>query len=168
MEMNPAKVGEPQAGVPPYNIAFPGQNQGAASEIDWSTGLCGCFEDIGNCCITCWCPCITVGQIAEVLNRGTTSCAVSAMIYTALACVGVPCIYSCGFRTKLRNLYSLKEGSCGDCCLHCWCDYCAICQEYRELKMRGVDPSIGWQGNVQKWNQDGMEMPPAVPTGMYR
>ncbi|KAL5727337.1 hypothetical protein ACHQM5_000547 [Ranunculus cassubicifolius] len=168
METNPEKAGAPQVGVYPYNIAFPGQNIGAASEIDWSTGLCGCFEDFRNCCITCWCPCVTVGQIAEVLDRGTTSCVVSAAIYTALLYAGCPCIYSCGFRTKLRKLYSLKEGSCGDCCLHFWCDACAICQEYRELKIRGVDPSIGWEGNVRKWKQGGVEMPPVVAPGMYR
>ncbi|WZZ60171.1 hypothetical protein YC2023_060278 [Brassica napus] len=26
---------------------------------------------------------------------------------------------------------------------HCFCEYCALCQEYRELKNRGLDPSIG-------------------------
>lgn len=23
-------------------------------------------------CLTCWCPCISFGQIAEIVNKGTT------------------------------------------------------------------------------------------------
>ncbi|KAL8268965.1 hypothetical protein R6Q59_002763 [Mikania micrantha] len=44
-------------------MAAPGQ---------WSTGLCDCGEDCSNCCLTFWCPCITFGRIAEVLDKGTT------------------------------------------------------------------------------------------------
>ncbi|KAK2994777.1 hypothetical protein RJ640_001683 [Escallonia rubra] len=38
----------------------------------WSTGLCDCASDCSNCCITCWCPCITFGQIAEIVDKGST------------------------------------------------------------------------------------------------
>ncbi|XP_022746284.1 cell number regulator 1-like [Durio zibethinus] len=48
----------PQA--PP--IPVPGQ---------WTSGLCHCFDDPVNCVITCFCPCITFGQIAEIVNRGS-------------------------------------------------------------------------------------------------
>ncbi|CAL9215036.1 unnamed protein product [Arabidopsis halleri] len=40
---------------------------------EWSTGLCDSSSDCKNCCITFWCPCITVGQIAEIVDRGSTS-----------------------------------------------------------------------------------------------
>nr|GEY00694.1 hypothetical protein [Tanacetum cinerariifolium] len=53
-------------GVPPQLMVPNGK---------WSTGLCDCTDDVSNCCITCWCPCITFGQIAEIADRGTTSCA---------------------------------------------------------------------------------------------
>ncbi|KAF8020931.1 hypothetical protein BT93_G1365 [Corymbia citriodora subsp. variegata] len=36
----------------------------------WSTGLCGCFEDIRSCFITFWCPCITFGWTSEIVERG--------------------------------------------------------------------------------------------------
>ncbi|MQL89670.1 hypothetical protein Taro_022252 [Colocasia esculenta] len=38
----------------------------------WSTGLCDCCDDPGNCCLTCWCPCVTFGRIAEITDRGGT------------------------------------------------------------------------------------------------
>nr|GEY18647.1 PLAC8 motif-containing protein [Tanacetum cinerariifolium] len=40
--------------------------------VEWSTGLCDCTEDMSSCCMTCWCPCITFGQIAEVVDKGIT------------------------------------------------------------------------------------------------
>ncbi|KAL3501925.1 hypothetical protein ACH5RR_036374, partial [Cinchona calisaya] len=38
----------------------------------WSTGLCDCFSDVPNCCLTFWCPCITFGQLAEIVDKGST------------------------------------------------------------------------------------------------
>ncbi|KAL5715925.1 hypothetical protein ACHQM5_017681 [Ranunculus cassubicifolius] len=159
----------PQAIPCNYVQPFPGQNQGSNTPREWSTGICGCCQNPSNCCITFWCPCITFGQIAEVVDRGTTSCALGGAIYVLLmALIGCPCIYSCSYRKKLRNIYSLKEGPCGDCCVHFWCESCAVCQEYRELKIRGVEPSLGWLGNLEKWNRDGVTTQPVVPPGMYR
>ncbi|KAI6683374.1 hypothetical protein NL676_029287 [Syzygium grande] len=56
------QVPMPMAQFPPAG-AVPGQ---------WTTGLCGCFEDPSNCVITCCCPCITFGQNAEIIDRGAT------------------------------------------------------------------------------------------------
>ncbi|KAG8382725.1 hypothetical protein BUALT_Bualt05G0107200 [Buddleja alternifolia] len=47
------------------------QHHGGVSG-SWSTGLCDCFSDVPNCCITFWCPCITFEQIAEIVDRGST------------------------------------------------------------------------------------------------
>ncbi|KAM0983406.1 hypothetical protein ACFX13_011131 [Malus domestica] len=55
--------------------------------IPWSTGLCDCFSDFRNCCITLWCPCITFGQIAEIVDKGSTSCGASGALYTLITCV---------------------------------------------------------------------------------
>ncbi|CDP00822.1 unnamed protein product [Coffea canephora] len=119
----------------------------------WATGLCGCFSDVSNCCITCWCPCITFGQIAEIVDKGTTSCGTSGALYGLLAYLtGCACIYSCFYRSKMRRQYMLPESPCGDCLVHFCCETCALCQEYRELKIRGFDMPIGWQGNVEKQN----------------
>ena len=41
-------------------------------------------------------------------------------------------------RKKLREKYNLKEDpSCGDCPTTFFCGPCALCQEAREMKLRG-------------------------------
>ena len=37
----------------------------------------------------------------------------------------------------------LADEPCDDCCVHLCCEACALCQEYRELKARGFDMSLG-------------------------
>ncbi|KAF3437875.1 hypothetical protein FNV43_RR20631 [Rhamnella rubrinervis] len=135
----------------------------------WTTGLCGCFEDPGNCFMTWCCPCVTFGERAEVLDGGTTSCCAAGCIY----CIMGSCayMYTHTYRAKLRGLYSLPEEPCSDCCVHCWCAACANCQEHRELKNRGVDPSAGWQANAEKMNRQGggvVSTPPYFAPGMAR
>ncbi|MBA0734333.1 hypothetical protein Gogos_018260 [Gossypium gossypioides] len=88
------------------------------------------------------------------------------------------------FRLKLESLgpqgsataspigetYMLKKHPCGDCLVHCCCEYCALCQEYRELKTRGYDLSIGWHGNMEKRSREVAmtPIPPVVEDGMSR
>ncbi|KAK3007849.1 LOW QUALITY PROTEIN: hypothetical protein RJ639_013458, partial [Escallonia herrerae] len=40
-----------------------------------------------------------------------------------------------------------------DWLIHCFCEWCALCQEYRELQHRGLDPSIGYMANVARNQQ---------------
>jgi hypothetical protein len=66
------------------------------------------------------------------------------MIYGMVAfCIAMPCIVSCGYRSKLRAKYGLIEDPAPDWLTHCLFEWCALCQEYRELNNRGLDPSIG-------------------------
>ncbi|KAK9116091.1 hypothetical protein Sjap_015038 [Stephania japonica] len=142
----------------------------AKSPLPWSTGLCDCCSDISSCCLTCWCPCVTFGRIAEIVDRGSTSCGVSGALYTLILCVtGCACMYSCFYRSKLRGQYFLEEGpcTCTDCCLHCCCEECALCQEYRELQNRGFDMSIGWHANMER-QKIGQRTPPEVQGEMKR
>ncbi|KAJ8621226.1 hypothetical protein MRB53_029755 [Persea americana] len=137
--------------------------------VAWSTGLCDCGHDVGNCCLTCWCPCITFGRITEIVDRGSTSCGTGGALYTLISLVtGCPCLYSCFYRTKLRGQYLLHEDPCIDCIVHCCCEACALCQEYRELKNRGFDMKIGWHANVEKQTPGITTLPPSVTGGMSR
>ncbi|BAF13701.1 cell number regulator 10 [Oryza sativa Japonica Group] len=122
------------------------------SAAAWSTGLLDCFDDCGLCCMTCWCPCITFGRVAEMVDRGSTSCGTSGALYALLATVtGCQFVYSCVYRGKMRAQYGLgDDAACADCCVHFWCNKCALCQEYRELVARGYDPKLGWDLNVQR------------------
>ncbi|MCD7458221.1 hypothetical protein HAX54_037569 [Datura stramonium] len=124
----------------------------------WKTGLFGCMEDPTNALITACFPCLTFGQIAEIVDSGQTTCTTSGLIYGAIMFVAMPCIMSCTYRTKLRSQYGLIESPAPDWVIHCFCECCALCQEYRELHLRGLDPSIGWQGN-QAWKQATMVPP---------
>ncbi|GFZ16114.1 similar to PLANT CADMIUM RESISTANCE 11 [Actinidia rufa] len=112
--------------------------------VPWSSGLCDCCDDVGG------------------------SCGVSGLLYTLILCVtGCSCLYSCFYRSKLRGQYFLDESPCTDCCIHCCCEECALCQEYRELKNQGFDMSIGWHGNMER-RKRGVQVPPAVQKGMSR
>ncbi|OWM75791.1 hypothetical protein CDL15_Pgr009435 [Punica granatum] len=112
-----------------------------AVEGQWTTGLWDCREDGSNCLLTCFLPCITFGQTAEIIDRGTTPSRVASILYCGQQC---RCVYGSLYRTKLRRLFSLPEAPYSDSVIHYYC--CCICglsQEYRELKNRGFDPSIG-------------------------
>jgi Cys-rich protein (TIGR01571 family) len=127
--------------APPTAAAFAMQ---APPQAAWSTGLCDCFDDCGNCCVTCLCPCITFGQVAEIIDRGSTSCGASGALYAlVMLLTGCQCVYSCFYRAKMRAQYGLQEKPCADCCIHWCCEPCALCQEYRELKKRGFDMNLG-------------------------
>lgn len=63
-----------------------------------------------------------------------------------------------------------EDRPCNDCLVHFCCDACALCQEYRELKHRGFDMTMGWQENVERQN-GGVTMIASAPTveqGMKR
>ncbi|PRQ40401.1 putative PLAC8 motif-containing protein [Rosa chinensis] len=143
------------------------QSEKQPPQGQWSTALFDCLEDRSNCLFTCFCPCMAFGRIAEIVDRGTTSCAVAGTIYHVLASVGCGWLYAGSYRTKLRGHFSLPAAPCHDLLVHSFCCVCSICQEYRELKNHGIDPSIGWQANVEKWNREGVK-PPMVEPAMAR
>ncbi|KAJ4714898.1 Plant cadmium resistance 2 [Melia azedarach] len=163
-----AKYAQGYAAAAPMNIhtrqSYPSPYGTAAR---WSTGLFHCCDDPANCLITGICPCVTFGQIAEIVNKGSISCAASGAVYGLLlgfSCLS--CLYACVYRSRLRAQYDLEEAPCADCLVHFCCETCALCQEYRELKNRGFDMGIGWQANVDRQSR-GITVAPAVG-GMTR
>ncbi|XP_072953536.1 protein PLANT CADMIUM RESISTANCE 2-like [Typha angustifolia] len=131
--------------VPPGSVLQPIQ--------PWTTGLLDCMSDVENCCVTFWCPCITFGQVAEIIDRGSTSCGSSGGIYLLIWWFTFfQCLYSCTYRSKLRAQYNLMESPCPDCCVHLCCEPCALCQMYRELNNRGFHVAAGWYANAQRMN----------------
>ncbi|XP_076888681.1 protein PLANT CADMIUM RESISTANCE 2-like [Bidens hawaiensis] len=151
--------GQPTSPPPPQPKNYDGQ---------WSTGVCDCMDNVTNCCITLWCPCITFEQIAEIVDEGTTSCEVHAVLYTLVLLVtGCQCIYSCIYRSKMRKQYMLPGDPFCDCLLHLFCESCVLCQEYRELKNRGFDMWHGWHESMVRKNNVVLT-PPCAPAGMKR
>ncbi|KAJ7552289.1 hypothetical protein O6H91_06G048700 [Diphasiastrum complanatum] len=101
-------------------------------------------------CLTCWLPCVAFGQIAQKVDDDKSSCFVNGLIYVAAMAVGVPCCYSCLYRRKMRAKFKLPEEPCNDFCTHWFCGGCALCQEYRELQSRGIDPTLSAQQGFMK------------------
>lgn len=68
---------------------------------DWSSGLCGCFENVGICIKAYFCPCIVAGQIGEALGEGCC--------YHGFCSLMGPIGIYCGAqnRVKLREKYQI-------------------------------------------------------------
>ncbi|XP_008224134.1 PREDICTED: protein PLANT CADMIUM RESISTANCE 7-like [Prunus mume] len=126
----------------------------------WSGGLCNCGENFCTCCLTCCLPCITFGRIAEIVDEGRSSCLSQGLVYGLLFTINFQWVYSCLYRKRLRQNFGLPEEPCGDCCVHFFCEPCALCQEHAELKSRGFDPSKGWIGTPTA--------APQVPSSMIK
>ncbi|CAI5477709.1 unnamed protein product [Closterium sp. Yama58-4] len=118
---------------------------------EWTTGWCGCFDDCNSCCCVYWCPCVAIGRIAEIADAGEADATQTCLFWyliEAFSCCG--CLYSMGYRKKLRMKYGLPAQPCGDIWMHWCCALCAVSQEYRELKNRGWDPVIGYSANKSR------------------
>ncbi|GBG77129.1 hypothetical protein CBR_g23455 [Chara braunii] len=112
---------------------------------DWTYGLCDFHTDVPLCLLTWLFPCVTFGRNAAAIDDGVTSCTTAAAVWCLLqSFCGLACLYSWGFRTKLRRKYNLPEEPMPDILVHCCCMHCALCQEYKELRYRGIDPEGGW------------------------
>ncbi|KAA3462715.1 cell number regulator 2 [Gossypium australe] len=141
------------------------ENSKYEGESPWSTGLCDCCSDVSVCCMTIFCPCITFGRSAEIINKGT--CGESCLLYCLLHHITavLPSIfYGCIHRRRLRGQYGLKQSPCNDFLVYCFCHYRALCQEYRQLKYQGFDMKRGWKGN----QNPGVTMAPVTGGGMKR
>ncbi|XP_058179291.1 protein PLANT CADMIUM RESISTANCE 8 [Rhododendron vialii] len=113
----------------------------------WSTGLFDCHENQTNAIVTACLPCITFGQIAEIVDAGEMTCPLGTFIYMLM--MPPLCsqwIMGSKYRAKLRKKYGLVEAPYEDVVSHIFCPCCSLCQEFRELKNRGLDPALGWNG----------------------
>ncbi|CAI9266581.1 unnamed protein product [Lactuca saligna] len=148
----------------PYSLSPRRSNPGHLypdHERDWSTGLFQCTSNIKNCFVTTLCPCITFGEIAEILTEGHTPWYEPA---TLCACLGAASFvfifmlwltfpYTCLYRVKMRKKYKLKGSLLEDCLINAFCGWCALCQQYRELDHQGFNVSIGWHENKRRESQ---------------
>ncbi|KAL3719398.1 hypothetical protein ACJRO7_004369 [Eucalyptus globulus] len=144
----------------------------SAPPSPWTTGLFDCMDDpliesptcVFATVVACCFPCVTFGQIAEIVDRGST-CYMrkSRLLYGGIQfLISCPCLLSCTCRT-LWNRFNLIKSPAPDCITHFFCECCALSEGYRELKNRGLDPSIGWQGkaaNMQNVQYQVVMVPP--------
>ncbi|KAD2393582.1 hypothetical protein R6Q59_012124 [Mikania micrantha] len=153
---------QPVVMVPPQQAIIP----------TWSTGLFECFDDIPTLLITAFAPCVTFGQIAEMVDRGQNSCGLYAMLHAGiLYFTGCGCMLSAYYRIKMSQIYKLPNDPLINILVHLLCEPCALCQEYRELQARGFNMQlgVGWRNQTPEIQQTGgVTLPPKVPGGMNR
>ncbi|XP_059290800.1 protein PLANT CADMIUM RESISTANCE 8-like [Lycium ferocissimum] len=153
---NEVETPQPESGTEPAP-SNPQQYQGVQTVspapvhigAPWSTGLFDCHLDQTNAVMTAFLPCVTFGQIAEVLDAGEMTCPMGTFIYLLM----MPALCSqwvmgSKYRMKLRQRYNLVEAPYSDIISHIFCPCCSLCQEFRELRNRGLDPALGWNGIV--------------------
>ncbi|KAG0458135.1 hypothetical protein HPP92_023292 [Vanilla planifolia] len=127
----------------------------------WTSTIYDFGQHNASAIMTVLFPCATFGHIVEIVDEGKTSCICASCVYFLLA----PALCSCWilgstYRRKLRSKYNLVEAPAEDWVLHLFCPFCSLCQEFRELKNRGIDPSIGWMGHLAKQHQGTLARPP--------
>lgn len=144
---------------PPNGNQFPAPNNSnfpAPIGNPWSTGLFDCNVDQTNAITTTILPCMTFGQIAEVLDEGEMSCPLGSFIYMLMMpALCSSWIMGSKYRAKLRKKYNLVEAPYEDAISHILCPCCSLCQEFRELRSRGLDPALGRNGILAQ-QQSGM------------
>uniref|UniRef100_A0A7N1A7F7 Protein PLANT CADMIUM RESISTANCE 8 n=1 Tax=Kalanchoe fedtschenkoi TaxID=63787 RepID=A0A7N1A7F7_KALFE len=134
--------------------------------VPWSTGLFDCHEDEPIALMTSFLPCVTFGQIAEILDQGQMTCFLGSFIYALM----MPALCSqwvmgSKYRKVLRQKYNLVEAPYEDVVSHIFCPCCSLCQEFRELERRGLNPALGWNGILAQQQQPGSGIgPQVVPT----
>ncbi|XP_056162515.1 proline-rich receptor-like protein kinase PERK12 [Syzygium oleosum] len=140
--------------------------------VPWRSGLFDCYQHPTNAIITTVAPCVTFGQIAEILDNGSTSCLTGALLYFFLFLV--ICHWNIGvrYRRRLRNAFQIAETPVTDQLAHVLCPLCSLCQEFRELKYRGLDPFQGYQGVIagilHEQRQQGAAIIPPTSQAMMR
>ncbi|KAI3733806.1 hypothetical protein L6452_13262 [Arctium lappa] len=151
-------------GVPPQQVVPPA----------WSTGLFECFDDPTTLIITFFAPCITFGQVAEMVDQGRTSVGMfAALHFLIMYFTGCGCMLSAYYRIKMSHIYRLPDDPIVNILVHLICEPCALCQEYRELQHRGFNMQlgVGWHKQspeIQQTAGGAIIVPPAVPGGMNR
>ncbi|GLC41884.1 hypothetical protein PLESTM_001262000 [Pleodorina starrii] len=94
-------------------------------------------------------------------------CCGACCAYTCMACLGCPCMLQMMARGYIRNKYGIPGGGCGDFLVTWCCTPCALCQERRELLIRGHGKGGVVQGAQEPPQQQQMLMVPlSVPVSV--
>jgi len=102
---------------------------------DWKEGVFGCCNNVSTCIFGLFCPCWLYGKNQEKLDG--QSCLQHCLLYAICgACV---CCFHGPRRAHMRQKYNLKP-DCNDYLVTYCCSPCAVCQESREMEVRGPPP----------------------------
>ncbi|KXZ50626.1 hypothetical protein GPECTOR_15g310 [Gonium pectorale] len=90
-----------------------------------------------------WCTCCAYGSVVELMDHNVIcggNCVGACAAYTGLYLLGFPCLLQLMSRNNLRMKYGIGGDPCSDFCISWCCAPCGMCQEYRELVIRGHKP----------------------------
>ena len=127
----------------------------------WSTTLCGCSEDTGNCCDVLFCyPCNMQKQWNKRNNMEECELMVCVVFCGAYSVMGM----NFQHRRMLEDRYNMmRETECMHCLKAMFCTVCSQCQTAREMSNHGEHPGGCCCGKV------GPEtvLVPAIPNPLY-
>ncbi|XP_046348217.1 placenta-specific gene 8 protein-like [Haliotis rufescens] len=86
----------------------------------WSTGLCGCFEDVMGCLCVMFCQECYGCHLAS--KAGETCCLPCCVPYWLVS-----------LRAHIRGKHNIQGSICDDCCMVVCCYQCTMCQLSREI-----------------------------------
>ncbi|PAA74264.1 hypothetical protein BOX15_Mlig024677g1 [Macrostomum lignano] len=128
---DPYRAGyEQSAGSAGYQMTVVSQQlyvgQSADGLRNWSSSICGCFDDFESCCLVYWCcPCYMCCCLSH--RFGESCCAPFCLSLSGQSS-------SLVYRTKLRAAHGIRGGAIEDCCVTTGCCMaCSVCQMKREL-----------------------------------
>ncbi|XP_051924430.1 placenta-specific gene 8 protein-like isoform X1 [Hippocampus zosterae] len=96
----------------------------------WSTGLCACHQDVGDCCFALCCLPLFTCKVA----RKAGVCPLLPL----LDCLGCVPPASLAVRASVREKYGIQGSVWGDCLYGCCCYTLSWLQISRELKRRAA------------------------------
>ncbi|GIL69437.1 hypothetical protein Vretimale_13539 [Volvox reticuliferus] len=110
----------------------------------WTTGLCDCTEEpsgCGFCLYAFFCQPCAYGSNVELMEPVVCcggDCFGATAAYCGMQfCTGCACILHLMARGYLRNKYGIPGNGFSDFMITWCCTPCALCQEQRELVIRG-------------------------------
>lgn len=115
---------------PPQDQVIEEQPESQASEGQWSTGLCDCFQDKGDSCFALCC--LPVYTCKVTWSVGACPC------LPLLDCISCVPPASLAMRASVRERYGIQGGVWSDCFYGCCCYPLSWCQISRELKRRAA------------------------------
>lgn len=96
----------------------------------WSTGLCECYKDVGDCCFALCCLPVFTCKVTRAV--GACPC------LPLLDCIGCVPPASLAMRASVRERYGIKGSVWSDCLYGCCCYPLSWLQISRELKRRAA------------------------------
>ena len=105
---------------------------------EWSHGLFGCTDDIGECLLVCFCPGVIFGlNVRDSCYPGYWCDGSCGVLW---GCLGLSfcheaamCAWGLSLRPNIRRKYGIQGDRILDCLAVLFCSRCALLQERKQL-----------------------------------